>query len=70
MDKDFVITLRLRPDQVNLVLVKLGACPFAEVAEVISHIKMQGDAALKSRQQQLQAEIGNGLEETSRNVTN
>jgi hypothetical protein len=62
--KDLVLTIRLRPDQLQLILVKLGACPFVEVAELISLLKSQGEAGIAAAQQQMkiQAEApGNGI---------
>jgi hypothetical protein len=51
MDKDFVITVRLTALQVNLILSKLGQCPFVEVAELINELKQQGDAAVEAARQ-------------------
>lgn len=65
MDNDLVITIRLRPEQINLILAKLGQCPFTEVVEVISTIKQQGDAAIQAARQQA---AGNGVEQIKQSI--
>lgn len=54
---NIIITVRLKTDQVNLILQKLGQCPFVEVAELIGLIKEQGDAALNQARLLREAEI-------------
>jgi hypothetical protein len=64
--KDIPVTVRLRADQVNLILAKLVLCPYGEVAELITTLKQQGDAALMvaQRAQPLPPPGSNGVADT------
>ena len=45
-----VIRLHLKFDQINLLLGKLGACPFNEVADLIAVIRQQTAASIEEAQ--------------------